>query len=239
MVGGLALVVRPELCGAGRGGDGAGAVAGAGGPRRRGQAAAGRNGGLDLALPGRAGGPFARAGRRGAGRAGRGRGAAGAAGHPAAGAGGIGMSFTDMARRLAGQAGLLLGWRPEEFWRATPDELETAFAAFAPLMADATPPDRAAIARLRRCTPMDDDIWTAAVPITVPVDVSALRPGRGGDARAAGRPAGERRRPGGKGDRGGAAARGAHRQAGLRGAGQGRDVDPVADRPVGRARWTA
>jgi uncharacterized phage protein (TIGR02216 family) len=39
------------------------------------------------------------------------------------------MSFMDNARRLAGQAGLLLGWRPDEFWRATPDELETAFTA--------------------------------------------------------------------------------------------------------------
>ncbi len=63
------------------------------------------------------------------------------------------MSFTDMARQLAGQAGLLLGWRPEEYWRATPDELETAFAAFAPLMADAAPPDRAVIARLKEMHP--------------------------------------------------------------------------------------
>lgn len=33
------------------------------------------------------------------------------------------MSFSDGAARLAGMAGWLLGWRPDEFWRATPDEL--------------------------------------------------------------------------------------------------------------------
>lgn len=31
--------------------------------------------------------------------------------------------FSDNAGRLAGLAGALLGWRPEEFWRATPAEL--------------------------------------------------------------------------------------------------------------------
>lgn len=31
--------------------------------------------------------------------------------------------FADTAARLAGLAGALLGWRPDEFWRATPDEL--------------------------------------------------------------------------------------------------------------------
>ena len=31
--------------------------------------------------------------------------------------------FAEGARRLAGVAGWLLGWRPEEFWRATPAEL--------------------------------------------------------------------------------------------------------------------
>ena len=39
------------------------------------------------------------------------------------------MSFTRNARRLCGQAGLLLGWRPDEFWRATPDELGVALGA--------------------------------------------------------------------------------------------------------------
>ncbi|HEX8481070.1 MAG TPA: phage tail assembly chaperone [Allosphingosinicella sp.] len=31
--------------------------------------------------------------------------------------------FSEAAGRLAGMAGALLGWRPEEFWRATPAEL--------------------------------------------------------------------------------------------------------------------
>lgn len=31
--------------------------------------------------------------------------------------------FSDGAVRLAGLAGALLGWRPDEFWRATPAEL--------------------------------------------------------------------------------------------------------------------
>ena len=33
------------------------------------------------------------------------------------------MMFGDAALRLAGLAGLLFGWRPEEFWQATPAEL--------------------------------------------------------------------------------------------------------------------
>ncbi len=39
--------------------------------------------------------------------------------------------FADRAARLAGIAGALLGWRPDEFWRATPDELATVLAALA------------------------------------------------------------------------------------------------------------
>jgi uncharacterized phage protein (TIGR02216 family) len=31
--------------------------------------------------------------------------------------------FATQAARLAGLAGALLGWRPDEFWRATPAEL--------------------------------------------------------------------------------------------------------------------
>jgi hypothetical protein len=64
------------------------------------------------------------------------------------------MSFAETARRLAGQAGLLLGWRPDEYWRATPDELETAFAALASLTPlSAQPPDRADIDRLKEMHP--------------------------------------------------------------------------------------
>ena len=46
------------------------------------------------------------------------------------------MTFAEAARRLAGQAALLFGWRPHEFWSATPAELATIFAA----LAEAHPP---------------------------------------------------------------------------------------------------
>jgi len=39
--------------------------------------------------------------------------------------------FRDAAARLAGMAGALLGWRPEEFWKATPAELAAIVAALA------------------------------------------------------------------------------------------------------------
>jgi uncharacterized phage protein (TIGR02216 family) len=59
------------------------------------------------------------------------------------------MSFAQAARRLAGQAGLLLGWRPDTFWAVTPDELAAALAplseAFGPEMRGF---DRAELGRL-------------------------------------------------------------------------------------------
>jgi len=42
-----------------------------------------------------------------------------------------GGEFAAAAARLAGLAGLLLGWAPEAFWRATPAELRTALEALA------------------------------------------------------------------------------------------------------------
>jgi uncharacterized phage protein (TIGR02216 family) len=39
--------------------------------------------------------------------------------------------FSEAAGRLAGMAGALLGWRPDEFWRATPAELAAVLAALA------------------------------------------------------------------------------------------------------------
>ena len=39
--------------------------------------------------------------------------------------------FSEAAGRLAGLAGALLGWRPEEFWRATPAELAAVLGALA------------------------------------------------------------------------------------------------------------
>lgn len=37
--------------------------------------------------------------------------------------------FSHSAARLAGLAGALLGWRPDEFWRATPAELAAVLLA--------------------------------------------------------------------------------------------------------------
>jgi hypothetical protein len=39
--------------------------------------------------------------------------------------------FSDSAGRLAGMAGALLGWRPDEYWAATPAELIAILAAMA------------------------------------------------------------------------------------------------------------
>ena len=45
-------------------------------------------------------------------------------------------SFAESAGRLAGVAGALLGWRPDEFWRATPAELGAVLAAMLPEAAE-------------------------------------------------------------------------------------------------------
>jgi hypothetical protein len=39
--------------------------------------------------------------------------------------------FSDSAGRLAGLAGALLGWRPDDFWASTPMELNAVLAAMA------------------------------------------------------------------------------------------------------------
>jgi uncharacterized phage protein (TIGR02216 family) len=39
--------------------------------------------------------------------------------------------FSAAAARLAGLAGALLGWRPDEFWRSTPAELAAVLEAMA------------------------------------------------------------------------------------------------------------
>jgi Phage tail assembly chaperone protein, TAC len=59
--------------------------------------------------------------------------------------------FTTGAARLAGVATLLLGWRPDDFWHATPAELATILAAMAP-PAD-TVGDNALITRLQEAFP--------------------------------------------------------------------------------------
>ena len=37
-------------------------------------------------------------------------------------------TFAETARELAGQTALVLGWRPPDFWAATPAELAAIFA---------------------------------------------------------------------------------------------------------------
>jgi uncharacterized phage protein (TIGR02216 family) len=49
--------------------------------------------------------------------------------------------FGAAAARLAGLTGVLLGWRPDEFWKATPAELGAVLAAMAPEEARASPSD--------------------------------------------------------------------------------------------------
>lgn len=61
------------------------------------------------------------------------------------------VDFTSGAVRLAGIATVLLGWRTEEFWRATPAELATIFAALAPPATAAG--DAALISRLKQSFP--------------------------------------------------------------------------------------
>jgi hypothetical protein len=60
-------------------------------------------------------------------------------------------SFIQQATRLAGLTGALLGWRPGEFWNATPAELATIFAALAPDAANAA--DRVLISQLKEQFP--------------------------------------------------------------------------------------
>jgi uncharacterized phage protein (TIGR02216 family) len=60
-------------------------------------------------------------------------------------------SFAEAARALAGLSAWALGWRPDEFWRATPDELAASLNGPAP--AAPTPPDEQAIAALRAMFP--------------------------------------------------------------------------------------
>lgn len=55
--------------------------------------------------------------------------------------------FAPAAGRLAGLAGRALGWRPHEFWSATPAELAAILAPAAEAAAGA-PPSRADIARM-------------------------------------------------------------------------------------------
>ena len=59
--------------------------------------------------------------------------------------------FSEGAARLAGLAGALLGWRPDEFWRATPAELAAVLAALAPEQGEGVSRDE--LERLRALFP--------------------------------------------------------------------------------------
>jgi hypothetical protein len=62
-------------------------------------------------------------------------------------------SFAASAARLAGLAAVLLGWRPHEFWAATPEELAGVLAALAGDSEGAVPPDAATMAALKEMFP--------------------------------------------------------------------------------------
>lgn len=60
--------------------------------------------------------------------------------------------FGEAAVRLYGAAAAILGWRPAEFWAATPSELASALEPPSPA---AEAPDQDVIAELRRRFPDD------------------------------------------------------------------------------------
>ena len=60
--------------------------------------------------------------------------------------------FSEAAGRLAGLAGALLGWRPDEFWRATPAELAAVLRALTG-GGDAAPVTGDELARLKEMFP--------------------------------------------------------------------------------------
>lgn len=59
--------------------------------------------------------------------------------------------FDRKAALLAGQAGLLLGWRPQDFWAATPEDLAIALGALRPSESDIV--DATLVARLKEQFP--------------------------------------------------------------------------------------
>lgn len=61
------------------------------------------------------------------------------------------MTFAEAAGRLAGVAGVVFGWSPEDFWCATPAELGALVTAVTGETAG--PPDAETLARLREAFP--------------------------------------------------------------------------------------
>ena len=63
------------------------------------------------------------------------------------------MTFAEVAARLAGVAGAVLGWSPDRLWRATPAELQGIVAAMTGGAEGGDPPSSATLARLREMYP--------------------------------------------------------------------------------------
>jgi hypothetical protein len=61
------------------------------------------------------------------------------------------MMFSDSASVLCGQCALLLGWRPHEFWAATPAELGCVLGAMMPQITEPLSPE--AITKLKEQFP--------------------------------------------------------------------------------------
>jgi uncharacterized phage protein (TIGR02216 family) len=61
--------------------------------------------------------------------------------------------FAAAAERLAGLAGAIAGWRPDEFWRATPAELATMLRALAGESGGGDPAGKQDLDRLKEMFP--------------------------------------------------------------------------------------
>lgn len=61
------------------------------------------------------------------------------------------MTIAESAAQLCAQCVWALGWRPHEFWDATPSELASIFSVGATSVA--TPPDSAALHKLMELYP--------------------------------------------------------------------------------------
>lgn len=66
---------------------------------------------------------------------------------------GEGLFFTQSALRLSALSALLLGWRPGEFWDATPAELHAILSEMERGQKGAAPPAPAEMARLQEMFP--------------------------------------------------------------------------------------
>jgi uncharacterized phage protein (TIGR02216 family) len=61
------------------------------------------------------------------------------------------MTFADAAMQLCGQSAVVLGWKPSEFWQATPAELGCVLNVL--VGQNEVPPDRGDIQKLLKRFP--------------------------------------------------------------------------------------